>query len=249
MIIDAHVHLGYDVCFDMDNTEKFITDSCLEYGIGGAIVQPCIPRPYIEDYKEIHDRIYKLTQECKDVKFWGMSSMNPHFRLNDYAEETERCVKELGFVGVKLSPIGHAINPACKDGLACCDVARSLGVPVMIHTGNGGSFADPIKVAKVAEEFPDLTVVMAHAGASGASTGCAVDVAKRFDNVFVEPSWVDIAAFMGMVETLGCSKLMFSSDIPENIPVELATFRRAIKSEADLEQVFCKTAQEVFKLK
>lgn len=248
MIIDAHSHLGYDVAFDLDNDEERLISSYQKYKVDGAVVQPFIPRPYVEEYKAIHDRIYRLTQR-KEVKFWGMSSMNPHFRIEEYAEETERCVKELGFVAAKLTPIGHAVNPASKDGMACCDVVRQLGVPLMIHTGNGGSFADPIQVAKVAEEFPDLVIVMAHAGSGGGSVGTASYIARTHDNVYLEPSWVDVAALGGMIKEVGCSKLMFSSDVVENIPVELIKYKTAISSEADLERVLSGTAMEVFGLK
>ncbi len=248
MIIDVHGHLGYDVAFDLDNDEELLISSYQEYGVDGAVVQPFIPRPYVEEYKAIHDRIYRLTQR-KEKKFWGMASMNPHFRPEEYAEETKRCVKELGFVAAKMTPIGHAVNPASKDGMTCCDIVRQLGVPLMIHTGNGGSFADPIQVAKCAEAFPDLVIVMAHAGSGGGSINTATYIAKTHDNVYLEPSWVDIASVMGMIREVGCSKLMFSSDVAENIPVELAKYRRAISNTSDLERVLSGTAIEVFGLK
>ena len=248
MIIDVHAHLGYDVAFDIDNDEDLLINSYLKYGVDGAVVQPFIPRPYVEEYQAIHDRIYRLTKRT-ERKFWGMASMNPHFRIEEYAEETERCIKKLGFVAVKLTPIGHAVNPASKDGMACCDVVRQLGVPLMIHTGNGGSFADPIRVAKCAEAFPDLKIVMAHAGSGGGSINTATYIAKKYENVYLEPSWVDIASFIGMIKEVGCSKLMFSSDVVENIPVELEKCRCAAPGDSELERLLSGTAIEVFNLK
>ena len=247
MIIDVHGHLGYDVAFDLDQDEQTLVDSYRKWDVDGAIVQPFIPRPYVEDYMAIHDRIYQLTKR-NDRKFWGMASMNPHFRPEEYAKETERCIKQLGFVAAKLTPIGHAVNPASRDGMACCDVVRQLGVPMMIHTGNGGSFADPIQVAKCAEAFPDLVIVMAHAGSGGGSIPTATYIAKTHDNVFLEPSWVDIASLAAKISEVGCSKLMFSSDVVENIPVELAKYKEAISNPADLERVLSGTAVEVFHL-
>ena len=98
--------------------------------IDGAIVQPLLNRPYIDDTVEIHDRIHKL---CKKYpgKFWGLASINPHFRHEDYKKEAERCVKGLGFVALKINPQGHAIHPATEDGLFVFECAKKLNVPVI----------------------------------------------------------------------------------------------------------------------
>ena len=41
---------------------------------------------------------------------------------------------------------------------------------------------------------------------------------------------------------------MFSSDMPENIPIELEKYRSAFDDRDTLEQIFCGAAKEVFKL-
>ena len=55
MIIDAHCHLGRDVVYDFEVTESRLLGTMAENGIGGAIVQPCIARPYLEDTRAAHD--------------------------------------------------------------------------------------------------------------------------------------------------------------------------------------------------
>lgn len=57
MIIDSHVHLGEDYVFDEVNTEDELTKYYDEFNIDGGIIQPFLPRPYIEDHQEIHNRI------------------------------------------------------------------------------------------------------------------------------------------------------------------------------------------------
>ncbi len=117
-------------------------DCCQIYGIDGGLVQPSLPRPYIEDTRAIHDRIHRFTLDTRR-RWWGMASIEPHFHSDDYDAEAERCVKELNFVGIKLTPIGHACNPSSRDGMHVFEVCRGLDVPLMIHTGNGIPFADP----------------------------------------------------------------------------------------------------------
>ena len=85
MIIDAHVHLGEDVVFDEVNTEEELIRYYDEFHIDGGIIQPFIPRPYIRDHQEIHDRIAKVCRELwPRKKFFGMASINPHFYPEDY---------------------------------------------------------------------------------------------------------------------------------------------------------------------
>ena len=95
MIIVLHAHLGEDVVFDEEQTEEELITAYQENHVGGAIVQPYLPRIYMEDHRQIHDRIHRLCQESKEVKFWGMASINPHFRPEDYDEEAQRCIQEL----------------------------------------------------------------------------------------------------------------------------------------------------------
>jgi predicted TIM-barrel fold metal-dependent hydrolase len=247
MIIDVHAHLGVDVVFDEEKSEEDLINAYKEYDITGGIVQPYLPRIYIEDHEAIHDRIYELTKST-EKKFWGMASINPHFRPEDYDREATRCIKELGFVAIKITPIGHATHPSSKDALHVWEVCRKLNIPIMIHTGAGIPFSDPMSVDKALSMFKDVPCVLAHAG-SEIHNQQATYLAKKYENVFLEPSWVGVLGVANMIKTVGTTKIMFSSDNTDNIPVEMAKYKSLIKNEDDLENVFYKNAVNVFKLK
>lgn len=246
MILDAHVHLGEDVVFDEEQTETELLEFYKGYEVDGGIIQPYICRPYIEDTRAIHDRIARFT-ENREKRWWGMASINPHFRPEDYDREAARCVKELGFVGIKITPIGHACHPSSKDALHVFEICRALSVPLMIHTGAGVPFSDPISVAKAAEIFPDVPIVLAHAG-SEMHNQQATYLAARHDNIFLEPSWVGVIGVGNMIRTVGCGKIMFSSDNIYQIPVELAKYRSIVKNPADLERILYKNTAQIYKL-
>ncbi|MCC8191163.1 MAG: amidohydrolase family protein [Planctomycetes bacterium] len=246
MILDAHIHLGTDSVFDHTTTEDDLERVYAEHGVDGGIVQPALPRPYLEDTRAIHDRIHRLTQNGRR-RWWGMAAIDPHFRPEDYDAEAERCVRELGFVGIKLTPIGHACSPASRDGLRVFSVCQRLGVPLMIHTGNGIPFADPMAAVTGIEAYPDVRVVLAHAG-SEMHYRQAIYLARKFDNVYLEPSWVGAAGVSVMLRELGSRKLMFSSDVIAQLPVELAKYRSLIPDPADLDQVLFRTVAEVYRL-
>ncbi len=246
MILDAHIHLGPDYVFDHDSDEESLIACYLRPGVDGGLVQPSLPRPYLEDTRAIHDRIHALTKDTRR-RWWGMASIDPHFRPEDYEAEATRCVRDLGFVGIKLTPIGHACNPSSRDGMHVFEVCRALGVPLMIHTGNGIPFADPMSSAKPLEAFPDVRVVLAHAGGE-MFCHSAICLARKFDNVFLEPTWVGAPGVARMLAELGGTKVMFSSDLPVQLPVELAKYRSLITDAGLLERVMYKNVAEVYGL-
>ncbi|WP_288283823.1 amidohydrolase family protein [uncultured Anaerotruncus sp.] len=246
MILDAHCHLGRDCVYDFEVTEELLLRTFSENGIDGGIVQPCIPRPYLADAREAHDRIRRLCL-AHPGRFWGMASLSPHYTPEDYYEEVRRCVRELGFVGVKLTPNGHAVDLMSRDARTVYETARSLGIPVMVHTGMGIPFADPARLYPLVRDFPGVKTVIAHAG-SDFFTVQAMQLAKAFDHVWLEPSGVGIEGIEGFLAELPPDKLMFSTDVPVQAAGELLKYRRAVKSGAALEQIFSKTAIQVFGL-
>ncbi len=247
MIIDAHSHLGKDVIFDCEHTEEYLLEKNRKYGIGGGIVQPFVGRPYIEETEEYHNRIFRFCQENKN--YWGMASINPHFRHEEYYEEARRCVQELGFVGLKLTPVSHSVNPESEDGLFAFETARALHVPVMVHTGYGLPFSDPAKLKKAAIQYPDVTMIIAHLG-SGLMATQAIWLAKEFQQVYLEPSGCGIGETYSALNELNGKKVMFSSDSPLQIPTELAKYRTILEEHPEWEEdIFHGSVQDAFRLK
>ncbi len=246
MILDAHVHLGEDFVFDHVISEEMLLECFAAQGVDGGLVQPALPRPYPEDTRAIHDRIHRFAQR-RERLWWGMASIDPHFRPADYDAEAERCVKTLGFVGLKLTPIGHACHPSSRDGMHVFEVCRGLDVPLMIHTGNGIPFSDPMSAVKAIEAFPDVRVVLAHAG-SEMFNQSAIYLAKKFDNVYLEPTWVGSMGIQAMLKEVGSTKIFFSSDLPQQMPVELAKYRSLVRDPEALERIMYKNLAEVYRL-
>lgn len=154
--------------------------------------------------------------------------------------------KELGFVGLKLTPIGHACDPESEDGMYAFSVAAELGVPMMVHTGSGIPFSSPMHILKAAKEYPELKIVVAHAG-MGLMAREAVILAQICENVYLEPTWTGVAD-MGMIyKELGAEKMMFSSDHVNNVAVQYETIKTVVP-EKEMEQVLYKTAESVYKI-
>jgi len=243
-IFDAHAHLGVDVVFEVQSTEQDLLDIYEKYGISGALVQPNIPRVYISETRAIHDRIYNFI--TANPSYYGMISVNPHFDYGEIEDEVGRCVK-LGFNSLKIHTLGYACRPNSADGLHMFEVAANYGLPVMIHTG-GSKFSYPRLLEEPIVKYNDTKIIIAHAG-NVEGLDESIDLAMRYDNVFLEPSWIDTAGIKKILAVIGADKCMFSSDVMSNIEPELRTFREACgDNDAVLEKVFWLTAKQVFSL-
>lgn len=244
-IIDVHAHLGDDCVFGHHISEEDLLNGYENTPVEGAIVQPSLPRYSLQANQEVHDRIAALCSGSR-MKFWGMASIYPHFTREEYRKEAYRCIKELGFVGMKITPVGHAVDPESEDGMFAFSVANELHVPMMVHTGTGGPFSQPLKIIKAARTYPELKIVIAHSGMDW-DTHQAIFAAKECPNICLETSWTGIYNTREVYREIGPHRMMFASDHVNNVPVELEKYRQILKSE-DMEQVFWKTAEEVFSL-
>jgi predicted TIM-barrel fold metal-dependent hydrolase len=241
VLIDAHAHLGDCDVFGANQEADALLANMDGAGVDLSIVQPF---PGALDPRGVHDAIAQLARS-RPGRVVGLASLNPHRDSREYKDEIARCVKELGFVGVKLHTIGHAVKPGSRAATVVFETAAELGIPVMIHTGPGVPFAEPANWIPMARAFAETPVVLAHAGAS-LYTGPAVVAAETCDNIYLETSWCNPQDMKGALASLGAGRLMFGSDMMFNIGVEKAKYGAIGLSEAEQSSVFSQTAATVF---
>lgn len=84
-----------------------------------------MPFPGAPDPIETHDRIAKMAQIDGGIR--GIVNLSPHSGRAEYRHEASRCVRDLGFVALKVHTIGHAVDPGSArwtDGLRNGATAR-----------------------------------------------------------------------------------------------------------------------------
>lgn len=111
------------------------------------------------------------------------------------AEEVERCIEEMGAVGVgELGPgYAHyrADDPRC---FPVYEVARDHGVPIIIHAGPTRvrtarlEYADLAAVDNIAIQFPTLKIILCHLGYYRYEEACYL-VAKH-PNLYADIAWL-----------------------------------------------------------
>lgn len=245
MRIDPHLHLGTCSIFGQSTNEEQLLAAMEKNGIDKIIVQNYPGDP--SGYAVAHDRIARFIDQYPG-KIYGMISVNPHIPEADFHAEVKRCMENLhGFVGIKLHTMGHTISPNNKDADKVFRLANDYGIPIMIHTGTGAPYALPSLSVVRAMEFPNLKIVLAHAGYCVYAEE-ALSVARIVPNLFLETSWTQPHVILGMIRTLGAGRVMMASDLPINLPTEITKATSIGLTDDEQNEYMGGTADKIFKL-
>ena len=244
-IIDVHSHLGFDPVFQVDFTREELVEELTIKGVDCLIVQPATVLD-VDQARAQHDAVARLAAEFPGRVF-GMANPSPHFDTPIYRAELTRCVRELGFVGVKINTYAHSVGVGLAPGRRVFDSARDLGIPVMVHTGAGAPWALPSNLLPVAREYPDVKIVMAHSGAM-AYAGEALLVAQQCPSIYLEVTWTPGYLVRSFVRSIGAERVLFGTDHADNLETELTKLRTAGLTEAELECCLGTTAEVVYGL-
>jgi predicted TIM-barrel fold metal-dependent hydrolase len=139
------------------------------------------------------------------------------------------------------------VSPVLEVSDVVFKTAAVLGVPVMVHTGTGAPFALPSLLIRRARQFPELKIVLAHAGFAIYSEE-AIVAAEVCENIYLEPTWCIAGDIRKMIRMLGPERVMFGGDLPSNVPVELTKYRTLDLTDNEREWCLHRTAAFVFDL-
>lgn len=158
---------------------------------------------------------------CRDVdELVPFCSPNPYLE-RDLVRSVTRLVERYGFRGVKIYPSYLPISPDDARLYPLYGLAQEAGLPVMFHTGVStfpGSrlrYADPILIDEVAVDFPELRIVLAHAGRD-LWFDEAFTLARAHEHVHLEVSGLPpgrLLDYFPRLDTLP-GKVIFGSDFP-----------------------------------
>lgn len=155
----------------------------------------------------------------------AFGSVHPRF-TQDVKAEVER-LHALGIRALKVHPPHQlfAANAYLTDLPALADVyagAERLRMPVMIHTGTSvfpgarNRFADPMAADDVAVDFPNLQLILAHAGRPLYMETC-VFLARRHGNVYLDVSGIPPKRLLQYLPRLAdlADKVIWGTDWPD----------------------------------
>ena len=197
----SHKEMTEEEVYRSFPTDEEYIQSYREAGVKGIPISPCwawrelgvTPWPAIgkvsgsgvvddETAKELmrkaNDYLADMVKNNSDVFPTGWAAVNP-YRGKIALEETERCIKGLGLLGLKFQQAAQQLYPNDKRFYPLWDLCQDLGCPVMFHMGYTGigsmtpggggvlpmTYTHPLYVDEVARDFPYLTIIGAHPAA------------------------------------------------------------------------------------
>jgi predicted TIM-barrel fold metal-dependent hydrolase len=180
--------------------------------------------------------------------------INPHDPA--WADDVPLAVQH-GFHGIKIHPVldHYAVDRAALDGVFAC--AQERGWPILTHTDVDGTPMAAACYEPLVQAYPGVILILAHLRLG------AIPLAKRYDNIYLDTTYVDPAMVELGVDALGPDKILFGSDAAEGFDVGrpparprpprsyaglLAGLRARGITDAALEKIMARNARSIFNI-
>ena len=171
-IIDTHTHVFpgkvsakaaynigrfYDLPAQHNGSCEELLENGAPYGISKYVICSVATTP--RQVTEINNFI--SAQQAEHKEFYGFGALHP--MMNGVGDEVERIIS-LGLHGIKLHPDFQCFDIDCPEAYEMYEAARGR-LPILFHVGDDRyEYSSPKKLAKVADDFPDLKIIAAHLG-------------------------------------------------------------------------------------
>jgi predicted TIM-barrel fold metal-dependent hydrolase len=169
-------------------------------------------------------------------------------------EQAERMLGQEQCVGIKLHPEEHQY-PIREHGAAMFELAARHDAVVLVHSGD--PFSLPVDFLPWADEFSNITLLLAHLGNGGGAAGdptlqVRAIQASQHGNVLVDTSSAR-SILPGLVEwavaEVGAEKILFGTDTPlYSVAMQRARIDQAQISESEKRAILYINAQRVLDL-
>ena len=173
-----------------------------------------------------NDGVAALVQSAPD-RLVGVASVDLH-RPMDAVRELRRCVRELGFKGLRMLPWLWRLPPNDRRYYPLYAECVELGIPFCLQVGHAGPLypsepGRPIPyLDEVALDFPELTIVGGHIGYPWTTEMIAL--ATKYPNVYIDTSAYKPSRYptelVDYMRRHGRRKVLFGSNFPMIPPLD-----------------------------
>jgi len=212
LVIDAHTHMGPYFNFHIpDNDASNMVEVMDRLGINMVCTSPHVG--ITPDFKMGNDMAAQAMQDFPG-RFFGYITLNGSYP-DEIQEEIERCY-DMGMRGFKIHPSLHGYPANGENLRPMWEYANDKGLPILSHTWAGDRTCSPGVLGKLAEEYPNVPVLLGHSGGPPAGNDEAVAVCKKRENVFLETccSSAPYGTIERFVREAGADKVLYGSDMP-----------------------------------
>ncbi|MBP3702064.1 MAG: amidohydrolase family protein [Lachnospiraceae bacterium] len=239
MIIDVSNTIGRHK-FKAEITAESLLQQMDAVGIDKAVIN-CY------DESLDNESVYNAITNYPD-RFIGLYTVNPWD--DNAAVELEDALANKGFKGLYMNPIRHGYMLCEHDVFyPLLEVCRKYNAVVWCY-GAAETFCLPVFFSAIAEDFPDVNIIMGRQGLNY-DNASAVVIAKNHPNVYLDTSaTMDFNARRAM-KTSGIDKVLMGTGTPDVgfYELELLKVRSAAAEYPDGEaKVLYKNAARIFHL-
>jgi predicted TIM-barrel fold metal-dependent hydrolase len=189
------------------------------------------------EYLDNRERSKQLLAACAlTPKVIPFCSVHPH---DPERIQKLRTFVELGAKGVKLHPNFQQFRPDNADVFDIYQFCSDFHLPLIMHSGITGrertlwwrkTFSSMEHIAIIPRNFPDLVLILAHAGI--AQYEQAIALAQNARNVYLEISGQPATHIRQMISAIGAERVLFGSDWPFwNQALSLGAVRQAMQDD------------------
>ncbi len=174
-----------------------------------------------------------------------------HFEYENITAEIDRIIK-MGLRGMKFHPVFQGFNIDDKEMYPIYECLEGR-LPVLMHMGDKNvDNATPKRLAKVMEDFPQLTVIAAHLGGVFEWENAEKYLLGR-DNMYVDTSsairFLTPERSYELMKKQGMDKVLFGTDYPLSLhKEELDLIDKIPMTEEEKELVLWKNAYKLLEL-
>ena len=236
---DLNATMGGLVTYD--NSPRLLYDmEC--YGVDMCVLQPAFGMSNELNIELVDKYPDKFVAFCnaRNARNLGLD-----WTIEDSCKELEELLSTGKFCGIGEGAPGrgraftgksHSMSERMDELRKICDVGRKFGVAVTVHTGTAGGYPithvsspenwHPYWVHDIAAEYPDVTIIYAHAGMQGGYMTDLVDqcilVASNYNNVYLEVGlyWTDLYYKALRYPNVGPEKLLWGTDWGASQPLQ-----------------------------
>jgi uncharacterized protein len=217
MIIDAHCHLGAWSQFHVpDASVATILRTMDRLGIERAIAAPLLS---LVDQAEMGLREGLAAHRESRGRILLYTVFDP--RRPDSLAFVRRSLDEPAVVGIKIHPAMHQCAAADDAWRPVWELAAERRVPILAHSWCVSDYnplqkyAQPHLFARYVREFPEVALILGHAGGRYAGHLAAVALARAHENVYLDLAGDSYS--LGLVEYLtaqvGGARILYGSDL------------------------------------
>lgn len=215
-VFDAHTHM-------IENADKAVNNCIMMYSDCDGIAQKMqklgidsiITSPWsgicFDGIKGNEETLYAAKKH--PGRFYGYLTCNVNYE-EDLSKWTEYHKKYPDvFVGIKPYPAFQKFDYSDDICQPLFEYANEHCMPALIHAA---SVSDIDNVEPIVSKYPNVTFIIAHAGASFNAARRAVALCKKHENVVLEITYTTTCRGMieFLVEQVGADRVLYGSDSP-----------------------------------